>query len=73
VRKLLVNVSLFYIAGYFRFVVLMQIQHSSLCLLNHVCFERFPRIQQLAVIKIYVARPSINERALRLGQSQAHE
>lgn len=39
---------------------------GSLRLLNHACFEHFPRFQQLAVIKIYVARPSINERALRL-------
>lgn len=29
-------------------------------------FRTFSQFQQLAVIKIYVARPSINERALRL-------
>lgn len=39
---------------------------GSLRLLNHACFEHFPLFQQLAVIKIYVPRPSINERALRL-------
>lgn len=51
----------------------MWIQLGTSRHLNHACFERFPRFQQLALMEIYVARPSINERALLEAGTQAHK